>query len=58
MLLQDATGVEPPTLVPNGVTLASVDTEMVGAGVLVAVFVGAAIAVCVNPPEKVATAMV
>jgi hypothetical protein len=58
--LQDVTGVEPIMLVPNGVTFAIVGGENVSEGVLVGVgvFVGAASAVCVRPPEKVATAMV
>ncbi len=58
--LQDVIGFEFTIVVPNGVTFASVGTENVSASVLVGVgvFVGAAIAVCVRPPEKVATANV
>ena len=58
--LQAVTGFKLTMLVPNGVTFASVGTENVGAGVPVGrgVFVGAASAVCVRAPEKVATAMV
>jgi hypothetical protein len=58
MLLQDETGVTPTALVPNGVTFASVGTEIVGVMVGVGVLVGAAIAVMVRPFAKVATALV
>ena len=58
--LQAVTGIEPIVFVPKGVTFANVGMEIVGVIVLVGmgVFVGAASAVCVRPPEKVATAMV